>query len=136
MRCFNCHSELPENAKVCARCEAAVIEKPSEEEMEAAAALLEQLPPEVAADLYDVLLESSTADEFADRILVGDCPRCDGHNTSDCEDDPDIGEPLVGRCYDCGQLWCTECGRLLQPAAHECPCWDEDLPGEEGLIEE
>jgi methionyl-tRNA synthetase len=47
---------------------------------------------------------SGTADEFADRILVGDCPKCGSQDTGNCEADPEIENLLVGRCYQCGQL--------------------------------
>jgi hypothetical protein len=126
MRCWNCNREIPRQAKVCVHCEAPVMEEPTEEEMQGAADLLEQLPPETAAELHQAFLDSATAEEFADRILVGNCPKCDGVNTSHCENDPEIGELLVGRCYDCGQLWCTECGRLLEPQAAVCECWNEE----------
>jgi hypothetical protein len=43
-----------------------------------------------------------------------------------CEDDPEIEELLVGRCYECGKLWCIECRELLTPDNPKCPCWDED----------
>jgi len=127
MRCLNCNREIPDKAKMCGHCEAPVIEPPTPEEMEAARAFLDQLPADAAAELHQALLNSDTAEEFADSILVGNCPKCDGVNTGDCEDDPEIGELLVGRCYDCGQLWCTECLRLLTPKAATCPCWDEDI---------
>ena len=63
--------------------------------------------------------------------FVGACPKCEGTNTGDCENDPEIDELLVGRCYDCGQLWCTECLRLLEPQAAYCECWDEEESLEE-----
>ena len=40
MRCLNCHHDIPDTAKICAHCEAPVMEEPTEEEMEAARALL------------------------------------------------------------------------------------------------
>jgi hypothetical protein len=126
MRCLNCNCELPENAMVCAQCEAPVMEAPTEEELQAASFLLDNLPPEAIAQLRSVFDESATADEFVNSIFVGDCPQCDSHNTGNCENDPDIDHLLVGRCYDCGQLWCTECCRLLEAKAPVCPCWDED----------
>jgi hypothetical protein len=137
MHCWNCNRTLPETAKVCGHCEAPVMEEPTVEEMEAAAAFLEQLPPETAAELQRAILDSDTADEFVNRIFVGNCPKCDSDNTGDCENDPEIAELLVGRCYDCGQLWCTECERLLEPKAAVCKCWDEEeLPEEDGDGEE
>jgi hypothetical protein len=126
MKCWNCQREIPETAKICVHCEEPVMPEPSAEEMEAARELLEQLPPEAVAELHEAIMSSSTANEFADRILVGDCPKCNSSKTGDCEDDPEIAELLVGRCYDCGQLWCTECCRLLDTAAPVCECWDEE----------
>src|SRR5438105_11565337 len=81
MRCLNCNRDISETAKICAHCEAPVMEEPTAEEMEAARALLEQLTPEAAAELQQVFLDSDTADEFVDRIFVGNCPKCDSENT-------------------------------------------------------
>src|SRR5438477_10836707 len=113
MRCWNCNREIPTAAKICVHCEAPVEPEPSAEELMAARQLLEQLPPEVAAELQQALLDCPTAEEFANRIFVGNCPACDSSKTGNCENDPEINELLVGRCYDCGQLWCNECGKLL-----------------------
>jgi hypothetical protein len=126
MRCLNCHHDIPDTAKICAHCEAPVMEEPTEEEMEAARALLAQLTPEAAAELQRAFLDSDTADEFVDRIFVGNCPKCESDNTGNCENDPEIDNLLVGRCYDCGQLFCTECCQLLDAKAPLCPCLDED----------
>ena len=51
---------------------------------------------------------------------------CRSENTGDCEHDPEINDILVGRCFDCGQLWCTECDRLLKKDCPSCECWEED----------
>ena len=61
------------------------------------------------------------AEEFACHSLVGDCPRCGGHNTKDCETIVDIEDATVGVCLDCGYLWCLECGFELKE--EECPHW-------------
>jgi len=129
MRCWNCNHELPPGAKFCSFCEAPAEPAPAPEELDAASAALAQLPPEVMSDLRQAILESSTADEFVNRIFVGDCPQCGSSDTGNCESDPEINELLVGRCYDCGQLFCTECGRLLKPEAASCECWDEEDEG-------
>jgi hypothetical protein len=126
MRCWNCRKKIPDTAKVCQFCEAAVRDMPTEEEEAVARGLLEQLPPEALNELLSAFEVSNTAEEFADRIFVGDCPRCGSEQTGNCEADPEIGELLVGRCYHCGQLWCTECGRLLEPGSPSCECWEED----------
>jgi hypothetical protein len=136
MRCLNCKREIPNTAKICMHCEAPVMEGPTEDELAAARDLLEQLPPDVFADLQRTVNDSATAEEFVNSIFVGDCPKCHSTSTGDCENDPEIGELLVGRCYDCGQLWCTECLALLTPEAPACPCWDEDLPDEDEIDDE
>ena len=136
MRCWNCDRDIPKTAKICGYCESPVEEEPTEEEMAAARDLLESLPPDAVADLHRVIRDTATAEEFLDRIFVGDCPKCGGTHTADCEDDLEIGEMLVGRCYDCGQLWCTECLRLLEPTAASCPCWKEDPSQDEDFGEE
>jgi hypothetical protein len=81
----------------------------------------------VVSELRQAISESATAEEFANRILVGNCPKCGCPDTGNCENDPEINELLVGRCYACGQLFCSECGRLLELQAPYCDCWDEDL---------
>jgi hypothetical protein len=126
MRCLNCNCELPQRAKICAQCEAQVMEAPTEDEKQAVSFLLDHLPPEALAELRNVFDDSSTADEFVNSIFVGDCPKCASHSTGNCENDPEIADLLVGRCYDCGQLWCTECCRLLRATSPSCTCWEED----------
>ncbi len=114
MRCGNCGKNIPDTAKVCRFCEAAVEAEPTEEEKDVVRELLKQMPPEAMDELRAAFDGSGTAEEFADRIFVGDCPKCGSTETGNCEADPEIEELLVGRCYQCGQLWCTECGRLLE----------------------
>ncbi len=126
MRCWNCGKEIPEAAQACQFCEAAVKPEPTEEEMEAVRGILEQMPPEDLEELQALVGQSETAEEFADRILVGECPKCGSLETGNCENDPEIGELLVGRCFQCGQLWCTECSRLLELDSPSCKCWEEE----------
>jgi len=126
MRCWNCNREIPQGAKVCSSCEAPVEPPPTPEELDAVRAVLEQLPPGIMSDLRQAVSESETADEFVNRIFVGDCPKCGSTDTGNCENDPEINDLLVGRCYVCGQLFCTECLRLLEPQAAKCDCCEED----------
>jgi hypothetical protein len=111
---------------MCPYCEAAIEEEPSEEDKAMVWELLGQMPPEALAELQSAIEKSSTAEEFANRIFIGECPTCGSEDTGNCENDPDIGELVVGRCYECGQLWCTLCDRLLEPGQTTCPCWEED----------
>ncbi len=157
MRCWNCGKKISDMAKVCRFCEATVdaeFAELMEEEKENVREILRQIPadlleelrepfdkyrreleshgaviPEELAELRAAFDTSETADTFADRIFVGDCPKCGSEDTGNCEADPEIEELLVGRCYQCGQLWCTECRRLLEPNAPTCPCWEEDDEG-------
>ena len=126
MRCWNCGKKISDTAKVCGLCEAAVEDEPTEEEKAAVREILEQMPPDALEELRSALEDSDTAEDFTNRIFVGDCPKCGSEETGDCEADPEIGEILVGRCYRCGQLWCTECNRLLDREAPSCKCWEED----------
>lgn len=126
MRCWNCGKKIPDKAKVCGFCEAATEDKPTAEEEAAVRDLLEQMPPEALEELRSAFENSDTAEGFADRIFVGDCPKCGSEDTGNCEADPEINDFLVGRCYHCGQLWCTECGRLLEPDSPSCDCWEEE----------
>jgi hypothetical protein len=122
MHCWNCGKRVSKTAKVCQYCEASMEDAPTEEEKGLVAEFLTQLPME---ELQAVFEQSATAEDFANRILVGDCPKCGSMETGNCEDDPEIDNILVGRCYKCGQLWCTECGHLLEHASPSCNCWDE-----------
>jgi hypothetical protein len=126
MRCWNCGHKVTKKAKVCGHCEADLTEAPSAEEEAAVMELLEQMPQDVLAELGKAMGESSTAEEFANLIMVGPCPKCGGEETGDCEEDPEINDLLVGRCYECGQLWCTECGKELTRKNPHCDCLDED----------
>jgi len=126
VRCWNCGKEIPDKAKVCGFCEAAVEAEPTEEEKAAIEDILSRMPPEALEELRAAFEGSGTAEEFADRIFVGDCPKCGSEDTGNCDADPESEEVLVGRCYQCGQLWCTECRRLMERDAPSCECWEDD----------
>ncbi len=126
MRCWNCNKRVLEGAKVCRFCEAALTDAPTPEEIDVAQEMLQAMPPEVLEEMRETFRDSSTAEDFANRILVGPCPRCHSDQTGNCENDPEINDILVGRCYECGQLWCTECEQLLERQAPHCSCWAEE----------
>ena len=126
MRCWNCGKKIPDTAKVCRFCEAAVQDEPTEAEKDLVRDLLGTMPPEALDELRTAFGNSETAEEFVNSIFVGDCPKCGSEDTGDCDADPEIEELLVGRCYDCGQLWCTECRRLLEQNSPSCECWKEE----------
>jgi hypothetical protein len=126
MRCWNCGHKVTKKAKVCGHCEADLTEAPSPEEEAAVMELLEEMPQDILAELGKAMSESATAEEFANFIMVGPCPKCGSEETGDCEADPEIEDLLVGRCYECGQLWCTECAKELTRKNPHCDCLDED----------
>jgi hypothetical protein len=126
MRCWNCGRQVRRSAQVCQYCEAAVEPEPSEEEKEAVREILGQMPADALEELRSAIEQSDTAEDFVNRIFIGDCPKCGSHETGHCENDPEIGELLVGHCFECGQLWCSECGRLLEPDSASCPCWEDE----------
>ena len=131
MRCWNCGEKVPDSAKTCPACEADMSQTPTPEQEQAVREMLEQMDPEMRQQFMELARSSKTADEFANAIFVGACPTCGSENTQDCDNDPEIENPLVGRCLDCGTYWCTWCDSLLDKNKLECPCWEEeiDLPG-------
>jgi hypothetical protein len=104
------------------------VEELSVEEEAAAASLLADMSPDLLNELCDVFNKSASGQEFVDRIMVGDCPQCGNSKTGDCENDPEIENPCVGRCFECGLLWCLDCGEFfkdVQSTEHDCPAWEE-----------
>src|SRR5437879_4908627 len=103
MKCWNCMQEAPQGAAYCPHCETPLTEEPSAEEIAAVQEALTHLSPADLAEMHRIAMESETADDFVNQILVGNCPKCGGTKTGDCDNDPEIDNILVGRCYDCGQ---------------------------------
>lgn len=123
MLCWSCGKEIPDDANRCRYCEAEVESGPTEDEIGAVEDLLGQMSPDAISELRAAFGKSETGEEFVNRIMVGDCPKCGSSNTGDCGEDPEINDPSIGRCFDCGQLWCVDCGELLatdQAARHGC----------------
>lgn len=128
MKCWSCLKEIPDKAEFCPHCEAEVTEEPSAEEQAAVADMLELMSPELLSALGDAFDKSATGEDFVNRIMVGDCPQCGSSKTGDCENDPEIDDPCIGRCFECGQLWCLDCGEFFpdtpSSAQHDCPAWE------------
>jgi hypothetical protein len=126
MRCWNCGHSVSKKARVCGHCEADLTEAPSLEQEAAVMEVFEQMPPDVFTELGEMMSKSASAEDFANRIMVGPCPTCGGEQTGDCDADPEINDLLIGRCYECGHLWCTECGNAVTRESPHCDCLDED----------
>ncbi len=103
--------------------------EPSLAEQEMTMQMLQALDPSLTNELFELAQRCETADEFSNMIMVGSCPACESENTGDCENDPEVDDPCIGRCKECGQLWCCDCGELFSDSAaaalHECPVWEE-----------
>ncbi|MGB7346264.1 MAG: SEC-C metal-binding domain-containing protein [Pirellulaceae bacterium] len=128
--CWSCDKPLPETAKRCPHCEAKVDDAPSAEDAAMLMELFQEMDPRMIDTMKQMVEESENGEDFLNRIMVGPCPTCDSDNTGDCEDDPEIDDPSIGRCFDCSQLFCCDCDELFKTdanaAAHNCPIWDED----------
>lgn len=128
MLCWSCQKDIPNTALFCPHCEAAVENAPTAEEKAAVENVLADMSPEIISELFNAFDKSATGEEFVNRIMVGDCPKCASSKTGDCENDPDINDPCVARCFTCGQLWCPDCGEFFkdgQAQDHDCPAWDD-----------
>jgi hypothetical protein len=135
MNCWNCGYEVEDGAKVCRRCESALTES-NPDALRAAQEALEQMAPGDIRYLQELAGKSNTAEDFANAILVGPCAKCGSENVGCCEDDPDYHEPLLGRCFACGAVWCTECGHVLETSEKTCPRMAEHDEELEQMMEE
>ena len=72
------------------------------------------------SEIEKLISQSDSGEDFVNRVMIGDCPECGSSKTGDCEHDPDIEDVTVGRCYDCGRLWCTICGGPYDPKEDGC----------------
>ncbi|NQU25539.1 MAG: hypothetical protein HQ567_30000 [Candidatus Nealsonbacteria bacterium] len=120
MKCWNCLKEIPDDAKACQYCETLTDQAPTEEEATFVDDLLASMDDQTREELVAAMEGAGTAEEFVNRIMIGDCPNCGSSDVGDCDNDPAIENILLGRCYACGQLWCTDCEELLEPDATVC----------------
>ncbi len=120
MLCWSCGKELPQGATRCSYCEADMISLPSEKEMHAARDILQHMDPNTISELQELFAASKNGEEFVNKIMVGDCPACGSSSTGNCEHDPDVEDLTIGRCFDCGVLWCTICGTEYDLEDGEC----------------
>ncbi len=117
--------KIPNSAQVCEFCEAEVQAEPTPERWKCSGDSRRD-PEDALNELHELMRQSGTAEEFVNRLFVGDCPKCGSPDTGDCENDPEIDDVVVGRCYQCGHMWCTLCEEALDPKSPECPCWEEE----------
>ncbi len=99
------------------------------EQREVIEGMLAGMSPELTDEIRDAFEKSTSGEDFGNRIMIGNCPTCGGSKTGDCEHDPEISDLCVARCFDCGQLWCPDCGELFKSTAgsaeHDCPAWED-----------
>lgn len=120
--CLNCHAEMPDGARACLRCEAMKEDIGDIDFGEVVDFANQAFSPDQLTQLSAMAL-TTTRDEFIRSLMVGDCPKCRGDQTRDCENDPDINDNCVGHCLDCGHLWCLECGASLPSETPVCTCF-------------
>lgn len=127
MKCWNCGREIPETAKACQYCEASTETGTGfHERCAATQEAFGQLPPDAQETLRELAKTRPPAEGFSDSCLVGDCPGCGSSNTGDHEHDPEVEDNCVGRCFECGFVWCLECDRELDKRNPHCSCFEED----------
>lgn len=125
MLCWSCGKEIADDAIRCRHCEADVTGMPSDHEIESAREFLENMDPEVRSEMFRVFETSRSGEEFVNRIMVGKYPKCGSEKTGDCENDPDIEDITMGRCFECGYVWCTICDTPHTPAQDGCQMCQE-----------
>jgi hypothetical protein len=128
--CWSCDQKLPKDAVRCLHCEAKVEDAPQPEDAAMLMELLGDMDPALMNEMRQMAMECETGDDFINRLMIGECPKCESDNTGNCENDPEIEDPCVGRCFDCGQLFCCDCEEQFVDqkvaVAHDCPMWQDD----------
>ncbi len=120
MLCWSCGKEVAENATRCSYCEADVLFLPDNQEMEMARDFLDKMDPTLMREFRRIFEASETGEEFVNKIMVGDCPECGSSETGNCEHDPDVEDVTIGRCFECGHLWCTGCDSRYEEGQDFC----------------
>jgi len=127
--CWSCGTLIPPQAQRCPRCEAKVEEMPSPQERQAMLEMLEQAEPEMMEAFRELAAQCETGEDFVNMVMIGPCVACGSEATTHCEDDAVIDNAAIGRCKDCGQLFCPDCEALFETPyladQHECPVWEE-----------
>jgi hypothetical protein len=78
---------------------------------------------DMLGEMRELAGKAGTAENFADLIFIGNCPKCGSEEVANCEETRTIEDVTVARCFQCGLFWCTECGNELSEDAAECPHW-------------
>ncbi len=125
MQCLNCGKEVVSTARNCPFCKADLEVMPDIPPDELLQMLKDAGLDEVTQEHLRLLAdETDSPDEFANALLLGDCPACGSKKVEDCGEVEGINDLTVGRCLDCGVRWCAECGYHLKKDELECPHWD------------
>lgn len=137
MQCLNCGKEVASNARSCKFCKADLEVLPDISPDEMLQMLKDAGLDEVAQEqLRKLAEETDSPDEFANALMLGDCPKCGSKKVEDCGEVEGVEDLTVGQCLDCGLRWCSECGYHLKKDELECPHWrvckvcpdEEDCP--------
>lgn len=96
---LECQQEISKTAERCPHCEAETEPAPTGEERVAVTKALADEGPELMAELRNVFEKSSGGEDFVNRVMIGDCSKCDSSQTGDCEHEPEIDDVCVARCF-------------------------------------
>ncbi|MBN1674882.1 MAG: hypothetical protein JXR37_27810 [Kiritimatiellae bacterium] len=135
MKCFNCGKNVPDGATACKYCEADLrqMDGLAPEALEQA---LKHIPADAMAEMRKMAEQYDTAEDFANAIFVGDCPKCGSEQVGTFEEVAGIEDPTIARCFACGHMWCAECGEPIADPNTRCGHWlvcekcgkEEDCP--------
>jgi hypothetical protein len=126
MKCSICGKPIPEGSDVCSFCHMPDDTELTAEDLAIAEQLFKEMTPEMLDELQTAFQQSNSAEEFANRVLVGPCPKCGSEKTWHCGEDPEIDDISVGRCQQCGHLWCTLCDKPLDKSSPICEACDQE----------
>ncbi len=141
MKCWNCHNEIPDGAKSCSYCEKMQDRESVEPEaLEEVLEAIDKAEPGLVDQLLAMAECCETAEDFANAIFSTGCPACGSKKSETCEDVLGIENIMVGRCIECGKIFCTDCGQAFEKdvvtiSSLKCPACgssDTNFPTDEG----
>lgn len=127
MKCSNCLREIPDGAGFCLYCEMKQREvDPNKGRIAEIMREMESISPGITQELHRDAMNFETADDFANSILSGSCPKCGSSKTETCDEVSGIEDIFVCRCIDCTTLFCADCGQVFEEdiitvSSSECP---------------
>lgn len=124
MLCLNCGKKVASTATSCKFCKMKFEAQPQLDHDELVQLLNDAgVDADLQEEMRQLAQDAGSADEFANSIFLGDCPKCGSKKVENCDEVKGIENVTVGHCLDCGLFWCSECGYHLKKGEKECPHW-------------